>query len=624
MSNRKRSALGMAVSAGSMLAVAAVTMTATGAAAADDSFYGFVSYDTDETKPLDDAFAIMRAAGAGWIQSEGPNTLSKSASWGAIQPFTLSEHDWSSVAWVGDARSQGLEVLLSVNAGHDRPTIANYSPWVDCEGASGVGSATRCPPRSYQQWYDFAVAVARHFDGAHGVPEARYFMSTGESDDSPTYWTASKERLYGGGDTVEITRDAGGTMTLPAAQIPVLYQGLHDGNPRARLVMGCSSAWRGYAWTHLKELDEGGAADDDLVAQAHQYALNITADSIRSSIANDPEVVRSIEFFEQSLLYPQFYDIYAVHFYITSGFTDAMAFTQAKLAAAGIAKPIWVTGEGAWLLGSAETVERRSAYLHFRRIVESHALGLAWHDVSFLVDFPFVGPDGLYAMPSSGTDYPQRRKLADSFRFLTRLLPTAAARSAVAATPPFTDTALHRFAVDRGGAATSGQIAAGWCQSECPENIFSWCNEDCPKTADVAAILGIGAEVGRAVYDYRGTLVSASCGGTTAMVTFDEAPAAIAWGPDADGDCVPDASDNCPLVANPDQANSAAEIVAGTGNAAIAAPDDLGDACDPCPDNGDPSCRADAVPLAAWAGGLLALLAAGLARRRDRTGRERR
>ncbi|MBI2565483.1 MAG: hypothetical protein HYV63_00440 [Candidatus Schekmanbacteria bacterium] len=26
------------------------------------------------------------------------------------------------------------------------------------------------------------------------------------------------------------------------------------------------------------------------------------------------------------------------------------------------------------------------------------------------------------------------------------------------------------------------------------------------------------------------------------MVTFDEAPAAIAWGPDADGDCVPDAS----------------------------------------------------------------------------------
>jgi hypothetical protein len=33
---------------------------------------------------------------------------------------------------------------------------------------------------------------------------------------------------------------------------------------------------------------------------------------------------------------------------------------------------------------------------------------------------------------------------------------------------------------------------------------------------------------------------------------YDEAPFVLVWGADADGDCIPDVSDNCPLIANAD------------------------------------------------------------------------
>ena len=55
--------------------------------------------------------------------------------------------------------------------------------------------------------------------------------------------------------------------------------------------------------------------------------------------------------------------------------------------------------------------------------------------------------------------------------------------------------------------------------------------------------------------------------------------------PDADGDGVPDARDNCPTVANPDQRDSDG--------------DGIGDACDPCPM--DASCRPLTTPR--WSGG---------------------
>jgi len=564
------------------------TLLASPAPVAAQGFYGFVSYTTDEAAPLDDAFLVMRAAGAGWAQAEGPLTFTRGAAWGLIQPVSLEEHDWSSLDWVERAAAAGLAVLLNVSSGHDDPGLESYCPWVDCQGAAGVVASTRCPPRSYQEWYQFAYDVARHFDGEHGAPAVRHFMSDGENDDAASYWTASAEAYYGGGETVVIERNDGlGSLELPAAQLPILAQGIRDGNPEAAVVMGCSSAWRGYSWSHLKDLVDSGAGAAAVEAQAREYAIGQPYAGIVDSIANDPEVMRSIDFFDHSLALPQYYDVYAVHFYAPAGYRDAMEYVLGRLEAAGVDRPVWNTGEGALLVGDPASVRLGHAYLHLRRIVESHALGLAWHDVSFLVDVPVFG-GGLYGLPSGGLDYPRRNELAGSFAFLSRVLPSRQAASALEVEGPFADTELHAFAVDRGWPGSSGFLAAGWCRDECPANVFAWCNPDCPKMADLAELLDVDADQARAWLDFRGRLTSAECSGEVLKAEFAEAPFFVAWGADTDRDCVPDVVDNCPLVPNPDQASSEVESVVGLGNPAILAPDFLGDACDPRPLASDP------------------------------------
>jgi hypothetical protein len=532
----------------------------------------------------------MRAVGAGWAQAEGPLTMTRGAAWGIIQPHSLDEHDWSSLDWVARADEAGLEVLLGISSGHDDPGLGCYCPWVDCQGASGVVASTRCPPVSYQEWYQFAHDVAQHFDGAHGAPEVRTFMSTGENDDAASYWTASAEAYYGGGETVVIERNDGrGPIELPRAQLPVLYQGLHDGNPEAVVVMGCSSAWRGYSWSHLRAMIDGGDSPGAVEAQARAYGLALSHAAILDRLASDPEVVRSVAFFDASLTLPQYYDVYAVHFYAPAGYVDAMKYVLGRLGEAGIDRPVWNTGESAVLIADPVTLEQRHAYLHIRRIVASHALGLDWHDVSLLVDVPLAG-GGLYASPSGGLDYPQRNPLADAFSFLARRLPSRREVSSLEVDAPFEDTQVYAFRVASGWPASSGFLAAGWCVDECPANTLGWCNADCPKSAEIGSILGVEEEDARAWLDFRGRLVDARCTGSAVEVSFDEAPFFVAWGADADGDCVPDVVDNCPLSANPDQANAEDESLAGQGNSAIPAPDHLGDACDPRPLDHDPCC----------------------------------
>src|SRR5262249_6516355 len=78
--------------------------------------------------------------------------------------------------------------------------------------------------------------------------------------------------------------------------------------------------------------------------------------------------------------------------------------------------------------------------------------------------------------------------------------------------------------------------------------------------------------------------------GLDGLAGFDlDAVAALhsATGPEPDGDAdgVPDARDNCPAVANPDQRDTDG--------------DGIGDACDPCP--ADASCRPVTTPR--WRGG---------------------
>ncbi|MFC1852237.1 thrombospondin type 3 repeat-containing protein [candidate division CSSED10-310 bacterium] len=564
-----------------------------------NNYYGFVSYLLDEAEPLDDAFTVIKRVGGGWAQAEGPITFTTSAHWGNIQLVSLTEYDWSSLEWTNRATAAGLCILLNVSSGHDQMGMESYCPWVDCQAASGIASSTRCPPLDYQQWYEYAYEVARHFDGSSGAPEIRYFMSTGENDDSPEYWIATKEEYYGGGDLVTITRKNGlGTVEIYAAQLPVLYLGIKDGNSQAKVVMGCSSAYRGYAWTHIKEKIDQGCPEQEVVEQAYQYGLNQTYSQIVTNISSDPAIIRSIAFFYQSLLFPEYYDIFAIHYYGPAGYKDAVNFVCSKLADAGITKEIWNTGEGKVILGTSDLSERRNAYLHLERILTSQTAGFSWHDTSFLVDFVFSGPSGLYGRSAGGLDYPVRHYLANTFSFLSHILPEKNSATPVSVTPPEADTELLVFQVQN--SRGTGSLAGGWCLDECPQNVLVWCNIDCPKTHELNALLGIGSSEARALFDFTGTIISATCSGET-TVTFDEAPFLLAWGPDRDGDCVPDIIDNCPDTFNPGQENNPLEAIMGNGNPAIPAPDFLGDLCDPCPSDGDPDCS-PTVPALSWAG----------------------
>lgn len=568
----------------------------TGSAAGPSSMYGFVSYGGDESEPLDDAASVIRVMGAGWHQSEGPLTMSKGVSWGLIQPDNLDEYDWSTVAWADASDAVGLNMLMAVSPGHDNMQVNNYSPWVTCDTTETIQPTCNCPPTSYQDWYDFSFAVAEHFDGNHGAPRIDHFMTTGETDDI-VYWLGTAGEYYGRVETVSITRRNGlGTVTLPAALVPVFWQGVHDANPAAKVVQGACTAWRAYAWTQLKEMIEGGAAEADVVNQAHQYGLGLSYDQIVNKIAGDTLVTRSLDFFYPSLAYPEYYEMYATHYYAPHGYLDALEFLHGKMAALGVNRPVWMTGEGR-TLSAGEASHLRGAYLHFRRIVYSHCLAYEWHDPSFLVDVAFFNSCGMYTRPGGGRDYPDRHPLADTFRLLAHVMPTAAGTTVRAVISPYANTELYAFDITHGDTGYSGGAAAGWCSNTCPQfsSFETWCTDGCPKPeTDLSAELGITPGTATAVLNVTGGLLDANCSGE-AYVAFDEPPFLVVWGTDQDGDCIPDILDNCPLTQNPGQENSGTEHISGNGNDSIPAPDWIGDACDPCPEDGDPDCSTGCV-----------------------------
>lgn len=561
------------------------------------SMYGFVSYGGDEAAPLEDAAIVIRSLGAGWHQAEGPLTMSKGITWGMIQPDSLDEYDWSSVSWVEASAAAGLELLLDVTPGHDNSWIDNYSRWVDCDAASQVWPTCNCPPTNYQYWYNFAYAVAEHFDGTHGAPLVEHFMTVGENDDLH-YWLGTVQQYYGSEETVVITRkNQMGEKTLPAALVPVFWQGIHDANPRAQVVVGACTAWRSYGWTNLKELIDGGATPEAVVAQAQRYGLTNSYTSILDSLEYDAEIMRSVEFFYPSLAYSAYYDCYAAHFYAPHGYNDAMTFLLDRMAVLGVEKPVWMTGEGRPFLAS-EASHCQNAYLHLRNIIYSHYLGLVWHDVSFLVDVMFLNCCGLYSQPDSGLDYPVRHPVADTFRLLAHLLPTASSSSPIEVVSPFDNTELYAFEILHEPTGYQGFVAAGWCSNQCPQysSLEWWCTDGCPKPEiSLHEELGIGPGTAAVVLDYAGLILCRTCEGL-APVVFAEAPFVVVWGPDQDHDCVPDIVDNCPEIPNPEQLNRSSEAIGGVGNPAIPAPDWLGDACDPCPDNGDPDCQGECSP----------------------------
>ncbi len=557
----------------------------------EDNMYGFVSYGGDESPPLDDAPAVIRSLGAGWLQSEGPVTFSRGACWGLIQPENLYDFDWDTVEWVNAAAAEGLGVLMVVAPGHDSATVDNYSPWTDCGGAGPVWPTSNCPPGDYQQWYEFCYAVGEHFDGEHGAPRIDYYMTTGETDDV-NYWLGSAEQYYGGSEATVVTRRNNmGQVELPAALVPVLELGIKDANPDAKIVVGACTAWRSYAWNHLKDMIDSGASEDEVTTQAKRYGLTDSFAQLVNRLENDPLVRRSVEFLWASLSMPQHYDIYGAHYYAMHGYHDAISYLLDQMEESAVNKPVWMTGEGRPFSGDAAG-HLKSADLHLRRIIYSHALGLDWHDVSFLVDVVLFNCCGMYKLPQAGRDYPARRPLADTFRLMAHLFPSAGCATPQDVESPYADTELFSFSVQHPGTGYAGGAAAGWCENTCPEfsSIGMWCTEGCPKPEiDISAVLDISDGTAVTVLDAAGEIIEHNDDGYCPVV-FDESPFVAVWGPDRDGDEIPDILDNCPETSNQDQTNNPAEHLEGNGNPQIPAPDWIGDACDPCPDDGHPDC----------------------------------
>ena len=513
------------------------------------NYYGFVTMAHD--KPLEQSFDLIRSVGAGWSQSEGPKSVNQSACWGLIEPGDGS-YDFSTLDWIETAHGYGLDVLLRISSGNDVPGTDFYSPNVQCDpplSNPDKGTSIDCPPKDYNHWYQFVYRLVEHFDGAHGAPEVRFYHSVEEAGSDVNYYRGSKESLYGGAEKVIIHRNNGlGDTEVLAAWIPVARLAIHDANPRARLIAGACTDYLGYPWNQLYRAVQQGAASSEVLALAASYGIPGGYQYILNTF-NDPKVRRAMEFCEQSFLYPETYDAYGVHFYHPLGhqadpYQRVLSYVSSRFRERGIEMPLWVTGTGAF----AQDSQARTAYYVFKTLVASYATDVVWYDFSFLSDMPpfvlkgktlFGGFVGLFSVPdANGVRTPD--EAAHTFSTLARIFPTYQSFEPVAVFHPHEDLVLYQFRVHRG--AVEGFAAMGWCLNETLSALAPpFVNPDCPKSVDVAPLLQVPANTAVARYNYQGQL-EAACVLDTVLL-FDEAPFLLTWGPDSDGDCVPDVSD---------------------------------------------------------------------------------
>ncbi len=546
--------------------------------------YGFVSYWGDEWKPVDDGYAIMHSLGVSWVQSEGANMTATAATWGTVEPEP-GKYDFSSLDWIKDADVADMEVLLTINTGHDNPEEAHYSPYVTCADLDyPVYSSCNCVPNDFNHWYQFVYAVVKHLDGNHGAPRVTHFQSMNEVG-GRNFYHGSKEELYGGGATVVIQRNDGkGDKELPAAWIPVAYTATHDANPLAKFVAGACTDGGGYPWANFYEAHKSGITDVELNALADSYHVPLSASQIIANFDDFDTNQRQGAMCVQSFAYPEYYDIYATHWYHPAtyfGFNRAMKYVVERI---GEKKPVWVTGTGLFrgtdlltLLPSA----RDTAMNFFKSATGAYAAGVSWFDLNFFADTLLIKNTGLYTAPSYGKRYP----VADAFSLLARIFPTPDVFFFVGKHAPKRDVVLYQFLIQRKDLSAEGNVAMGWCLDETPKNLLSsYHNPDCPKAIDITESIPIPKGTEIAVYDMVGNLIHGGCT-TSPSITFDEEPFLIAWGDSRDGDCIPDVVDNCPTVANEDQLDDGdeGEIIVGKENRSIDAPDSIGYACDNCP-----------------------------------------
>ncbi len=587
---------------------------------AANNYYGFVIYTWDENPTSWDyeIFPLAKSLGARWIQAEGPLVLSESAHWGRLVPDPAADlsdpasYNFDLLDWVGAADGEGLNVVLTLNTGNDHLGWSTYSPWVECLWVPQnllIELPCNCLPRDWDQWYQFVYQVASHFNGVNG-PEVRVFQTIGEPGNvEGQYFQGTPQQMYGGGESVLVTRYDGSTIMLPAAVVPITQLAVHDANPLARLALG--APYGGVEGTALaavhdlyQEYSDGGFTVEEkqeIVDLANHYNLHliqvlwwfreITFEDIEGWLFNDSNnpARRGREFIEASIEQPQYYDIYGFHLYDSehrrygwlgsAGISRAMAYIGDQLRDV---KPAWVNGTGLW--GNLYTAEQeaRSAYHLIQTLVGSYAAGMVGLTYTGISDAILLPTPVSLVENRLDPDPPRaRHEAAGAYSMLARIFPDPQSfelEGEIIPDPPNADVVLYRFHLNRQDLPAQGYAAVGWCIDEVPDpyNALSFDNPDCPKEIDVGPLLGLPPGTELAVYLYTGELATGGCT-QDPVITFDEAPFLITWGDDTDGDCIPDVSDNCPDVENADQSDTGDMVM--VDGEWLDAPDGRGDAC---------------------------------------------
>jgi len=545
------------------------------------NYYGFVPMNGDNPSII---YSLISSTGAGWVQAEGVMSLGIVATWPLVEP-SPGIYDFSSLDWISPATEAGLNILLSINTGHNYPLVKegkNYveaiykSDYVTCDFPNEEPlDSVNCPPKDYNHWYQFVYAVAQHFDGFHGAPLVTHFQSMNEAG-GLNFYRGSPDSMYGGEKTVIIHRNDGrGDIEIPAAWIPVASLAVHDANKNARFVAGACTDGGGYPWANFIEAYNAGASQSQLETLIAEYGMssNLTPQKVITTIANDDESdkrgYRQGKYCLQSFNYPQYYDIYAAHWYWKydshwiKTWMRALAYIRGRI---GEEKPLWVTGVGGLIpFVPKEEREKTCAIFLFNAMAANYAAGADWFDYTFFTD-------GLVCGLYGGLNYANRYASADLFSFLARLFPSRDSFSYENIGSSPTDINFYQFSINHSSSKSVGHAALGWC--------FPNTGNTCSKEVDLAGLISFSSGDAFAVFDYRGKMIEHECGWFPSSYTITQDPIIMVWGQSADGDCIPDIADNCPTVPNEEQEEG--DEFLNRNYPSINAPDGIGSACDNC------------------------------------------
>ena len=419
-------------------------------------------------------------------------------------------------------------------------------------------------PGNTSPWYDYVSVLATRYNGSTPdplhpggfLPEVRYWALQDEQE-SKGFWYGTSIEYYGG---------LGGDPEV--GFMPSYIRAVRAANPNAKILGGGILNLHSYA---LHEIAENGGITDRFHARMMDFSYTYGAafnrirglrpDELLASMYT-LEDLRADRFFDKSLEAAGTFDFYGYHAYTASHqyIRFIVTFLRQELTARGLAIPLWDSEMGSPAVPTSEALSRTEhAYSVFKGLALTFAKS-ATHVDYLMSDFPYF--PGLFDILF------QPQEAAKAFALLANKL-DASRGFEFNQTLVSGRTQFHVFE----GPAGQAHFAAAW-YDHCYEEDGTWippgrCMDPDTETVDVHSVLGVVPSQ-FAVFDYLGR---SSCG-TSSVIDFSASPVLIAWGLDSDGDCVPDALDNCPNRSNSNQADTDE--------------DQAGDVCDLCPSNFDP------------------------------------